>query len=135
MVAGGIVAAFLGVKAEGQSLESIARPLTAEDDDPAPGTRRPHPPAGPSHEPRGARHAHATTEGRRPRDAATARCSTRWARSSEPSRPPVRRRPTSSPGCVGAAYWEQGRFDRALALAVSDGLVFRTADGTISASG
>ena len=32
MVAGGIVAAFLGVKAEGRSLESIARPLTAEDD-------------------------------------------------------------------------------------------------------
>lgn len=31
MVAGGIVAAFLGVKAEGQSLESIAAPLTAED--------------------------------------------------------------------------------------------------------
>ena len=38
MVAGGIVAAFLGVKAEGQSLESIARPLTAEDDDPGPAT-------------------------------------------------------------------------------------------------
>ena len=36
MVAGGIVAAFLGVKAEGQSLESIARPLTAEDDDAGP---------------------------------------------------------------------------------------------------
>jgi hypothetical protein len=36
---------------------------------------------------------------------------------------------------VGAAYWESGRFDRALALAVSDGLVFRTADGTVSASG
>ncbi len=33
MIAGGVVAAFLGVKAEGQSLESIARPLTAEDDD------------------------------------------------------------------------------------------------------
>jgi MFS family permease len=32
MIAGGIVAAFLGVKAEGRSLESIARPLTAEDD-------------------------------------------------------------------------------------------------------
>ncbi len=32
MVAGGLVAAFLGVKAEGRSLESIARPLTAEDD-------------------------------------------------------------------------------------------------------
>jgi MFS family permease len=33
MIAAGIVEAFLGVKAEGQSLESIARPLTAEDDD------------------------------------------------------------------------------------------------------
>jgi MFS family permease len=33
MVAGGIVEAFLGVKAEGQSLESIAQPLTAEDED------------------------------------------------------------------------------------------------------
>jgi len=31
MVAGGIVEAFLGVKAEGQSLEDIATPLTAED--------------------------------------------------------------------------------------------------------
>jgi len=37
MVAGGIVAAFLGVKAEGKSLESLAQPLTAEDaDDPGP---------------------------------------------------------------------------------------------------
>ncbi|MCW2796130.1 MFS transporter [Nocardioides sp.] len=34
MIAGGIVAAFLGVKAEGKSLESIAQPLTAEDDGP-----------------------------------------------------------------------------------------------------
>ena len=33
MVGGGIVAAFLGVKAERQSLESIATPLTAEDVD------------------------------------------------------------------------------------------------------
>jgi MFS family permease len=32
MVAGGIVAAFLGVKAEGVSLESLAQPLTAEDE-------------------------------------------------------------------------------------------------------
>ena len=32
MIGGGIVAAFLGVRAEGQSLESIAAPLTAEDD-------------------------------------------------------------------------------------------------------
>ena len=36
---------------------------------------------------------------------------------------------------VGAAYWEAGRFDRALMLAVSDGLVYRTSEGTISASG
>ena len=33
MVAGGIVAAFLGVRAEGESLENIAKPLTAEDSD------------------------------------------------------------------------------------------------------
>ena len=37
MIAGGVVAIFLGVKAEGQSLESIAMPLTAVDDD-APNT-------------------------------------------------------------------------------------------------
>ncbi len=36
MIGGGIVAAFLGVKAEGRSLESIARPLTAEDAEPGP---------------------------------------------------------------------------------------------------
>jgi MFS family permease len=33
MIAGGIVEAFLGVKAEGRSLEDIAQPLTAEDAD------------------------------------------------------------------------------------------------------
>ena len=33
MIGGGLVEMFLGVKAEGQSLENIARPLTAEDDD------------------------------------------------------------------------------------------------------
>jgi hypothetical protein len=31
MVVGGIIAIFLGVKAEGRSLESIAKPLTAVD--------------------------------------------------------------------------------------------------------
>lgn len=36
---------------------------------------------------------------------------------------------------VGAAYWESDRFDRALAYAISDGLVFVTGDGTVSASG
>ncbi len=30
MIGAGIVALFLGVKAEGQSLENIAKPLTAE---------------------------------------------------------------------------------------------------------
>jgi MFS family permease len=39
MIGGGIVEAFLGVKAEGRSLESIAQPLTAEDaDSAAPGS-------------------------------------------------------------------------------------------------
>ena len=35
MIGGGMVEAFLGVRAEGQSLESIAQPLTAEEE-PAP---------------------------------------------------------------------------------------------------
>ncbi|UDY24747.1 MFS transporter [Nocardioides sp. Kera G14] len=35
MVAGGVVEAFLGVRAEGRSLESIAQPLTADDAEPA----------------------------------------------------------------------------------------------------
>ena len=33
---------------------------------------------------------------------------------------------------VGAAYWDPDRFDRALALAVTDGLVSRSTDGTLS---
>jgi MFS family permease len=33
MIIGGIVEIFLGIRAEGQSLESLARPLTAEDAD------------------------------------------------------------------------------------------------------
>ena len=36
---------------------------------------------------------------------------------------------------VGAAYWEGDRFDRALALAVSDGLIVRGPDGELQASG
>ncbi len=43
MVAGGVVEAFLGVKAEGQSLENIAKPLTAEE--PADGDRSASQPA------------------------------------------------------------------------------------------
>ncbi len=47
MIGGGIVAAFLGVKAERQSLESIATPLTAEDalDDSGPADSRQPTPA------------------------------------------------------------------------------------------
>ncbi len=42
MIIGGVVEAFLGVKAEGRSLESIAQPLTAEDTDTgATGTTQP----------------------------------------------------------------------------------------------
>jgi predicted transcriptional regulator len=35
---------------------------------------------------------------------------------------------------VGARYWEAGRFDRALAFAVADGLVVRLDDGRVQAS-
>jgi MFS family permease len=38
MIVGGLVEVFLGVKAEGRSLESIAQPLTAEDDSTEPGS-------------------------------------------------------------------------------------------------
>jgi len=34
---------------------------------------------------------------------------------------------------VGASYWENHRFDRALAFAVADGLVTRTADDRLQA--
>ncbi|HZJ06491.1 MAG TPA: hypothetical protein VFD59_13605 [Nocardioidaceae bacterium] len=33
---------------------------------------------------------------------------------------------------VGARYWEKDRFDRSLAFAVADGLVVRTAEGTLA---
>jgi hypothetical protein len=36
---------------------------------------------------------------------------------------------------VGAPFWEGGRFDRALAFAVADGLVHRTGEGLVAASG
>ena len=35
---------------------------------------------------------------------------------------------------VGAPYWEAGRFDRALALAVADGLLVRGPDGELQPS-
>lgn len=39
--------------------------------------------------------------------------------------------PDELAGRVGAAYWEQDRFERALAFAVADGLVSRGADGRL----
>ncbi|WGL51227.1 MFS transporter [Nocardioides sp. BP30] len=59
MVVGGVVEAFLGVRAEGRSLESIAQPLTADDD--------------PQDSPSGQNQAHAEQQAggvqrRRPRD-------------------------------------------------------------------
>jgi hypothetical protein len=33
---------------------------------------------------------------------------------------------------VGAAYWETGRFERALAFVVQDGLAHRTTDGLLA---
>ena len=36
---------------------------------------------------------------------------------------------------TGARYWETGRFDRALAFAVADGLVVRDTDGALQPSG
>ena len=44
MIAGGVAAIFLGVHAEGKTLEDIARPLTAEDETPGPDSDR-HEPA------------------------------------------------------------------------------------------
>jgi len=35
---------------------------------------------------------------------------------------------------VGGRWWEEGRFERALALAASDGLVHLTDEGTVAAS-
>ena len=35
---------------------------------------------------------------------------------------------------VGASYWEPGRYERALTLAIADGYVVRTADGLLAAT-
>lgn len=35
---------------------------------------------------------------------------------------------------VGAAFWEPDRFDRALALCIADGQVYRTGAGELTAS-
>lgn len=35
---------------------------------------------------------------------------------------------------VGATYWEAGRYERALAFAIADGHVVRTAEGRLAAT-
>jgi hypothetical protein len=44
------------------------------------------------------------------------------------------KRPDDLARTVGASYWEGDRFDRALAFAVTDGLVYRTSDGSLAAT-
>ncbi len=41
--------------------------------------------------------------------------------------------PESLVALVGATYWEAGRFDRALAFVVADGLAHVTDDGRVAA--
>jgi hypothetical protein len=41
-------------------------------------------------------------------------------------------RPEDLGRLVGDDYWENGRFDKALALAVSDGLITRQGDGKVA---
>ena len=36
---------------------------------------------------------------------------------------------------VGGTYWERDRFERALAFAVTDGLVYRTSEGLLAPTG
>jgi hypothetical protein len=43
-------------------------------------------------------------------------------------------RPEELERLVGAQYWEHGRFAKAIALAVSDGLVFRGPDQLLQAA-
>jgi hypothetical protein len=40
--------------------------------------------------------------------------------------------PDDLASAVGAEYWESGRFDKAVALAVSDGLLTRQGDGRLA---
>ena len=134
MIAGGVVAIFLGVKAEGQSLESIAMPLTAVDDDsPSAEDERaatrpeesighredvamPMPPPKPS------------TEG--PRDRQVTHETHQLVRALQAHGP---QSPEDLAIRVGAPYWETGRFERALQYALADGLVVRTADRLLAA--
>ena len=136
MIAGGIVAAFLGVKAEGQSLESIAQPLTAEDAERRAVRRRPRPAARLTDPTRPTEEAimpdappKASTEG--PRDRHVHYEIGQIVRALQAKGP---QRPEDLATKVGAEYWESGRFDKALALAVSDGLLTRQGDGRLAST-
>jgi hypothetical protein len=70
----------------------------------------------------------ASTEGRRDRQVFHEMGQIVRALEAEGPLPPERLR-----DLVGARWWEEGRFDRALALAAADGLVHRTTDGAVAA--
>jgi hypothetical protein len=44
-------------------------------------------------------------------------------------------RPEDLASLIGARYWESGRFDRALAFSVADGLVVTDAEGLLHPTG
>ena len=70
----------------------------------------------------------ASTEG--PRDRQVAHEMGQIVRALEERRPQT---PVELEQLVGATYWEGQRFQRALAFAVADGLVTRTADDLLQA--
>ena len=131
MIAGGIVEAFLGVKAEGQSLEDIATPLTAEDADET-GCGRPDA-AARERLTRPRRHVmpmpppKASTEGKRDRQVFHEMGQIVRALEVNGPQPPDR-----LAELIGAPYWEHDRFERALAFVVQDGLAHRTPDGLLA---
>lgn len=69
----------------------------------------------------------ATTEG--PRDRQVVHEITQLIRALQDNGP---QRPEELSGLVGARYWDEGRFDRAVAMAAADGYVVRANDGRLS---
>ena len=68
----------------------------------------------------------ASTEG--PRDRQVVHEITQLIRALQENGP---QQPTELAGLVGARYWDEGRFDRAVALAAADGYVVRTGEGRL----
>lgn len=69
----------------------------------------------------------ATTEG--PRDRQVVHEITQLIRALQDNGP---QRSEELAGLVGARYWDEGRFDRAVAMAAADGYVVRANDGRLS---